>query len=118
MTAPALDGDDAGSAGPFGDGIDPSAAALFHVFAGFLTEHAARYGVVSRRDADRVLERHVLDSARAVGCLPNAARTAVDVGSGAGLPGIPVAICRPDLRVFLLEARKSRVALLEAAVQL
>jgi 16S rRNA (guanine527-N7)-methyltransferase len=85
-------------------------------YATFLRTHAVPRGAISRRDADRVLERHVLDSTRAVACIPASARSAVDIGSGAGLPGIPVAICRPDLAVFLVEPRRSRVAVLEAAV--
>jgi 16S rRNA (guanine527-N7)-methyltransferase len=92
-------------------------ASLLRAFAGFLTKHAVPYGVISRRDADRVLERHVMDSTRAIACIANGATNAVDVGSGGGLPGIPVAICRPDLHVFLLEPRVRRVAFLEAAVQ-
>lgn len=40
----------------------------------------------------------------------------IDVGSGAGLPGIPVAIARPDLRITLLEAEKRKGAFLEMAV--
>jgi 16S rRNA (guanine(527)-N(7))-methyltransferase RsmG len=98
-------------------GADAAEKSLLRAFSDYLMEHAVPYGVVSRRDADRVFERHVLDSTRAVACIPAGTRTVVDVGSGGGLPGIPVAICRPDLRVYLLEVRRRRVALLEAARQ-
>jgi 16S rRNA (guanine527-N7)-methyltransferase len=116
MTAGPRDGDVAEPPPPIA-GIEAARGPLLRAFADFLAKHAVQYGVVSRRDADRVLERHVLDSTRALACIPDGAASAVDVGSGAGLPGIPVAICRPDLHVSLLEARRRRVAFLELAKQ-
>src|SRR2546423_14230134 len=85
-------------------------------FARLLAERAVPMGLISVRDAPRVLERHVLDSARAVQCLPDGVDEVVDVGSGAGLPGIPAAILRPAIRVTLLEPQWRRVGFLELAV--
>jgi 16S rRNA (guanine527-N7)-methyltransferase len=64
-----------------------------------------------------LFERHVTDSLRAVRVLRAEDREAVDAGSGAGLPGVPVAIARPDVSVRLVEARRGRAAFLELVVE-
>lgn len=61
-------------------------------------------------------ERHVLNSVAGAELFPERA-SVVDVGSGAGLPGIPLAVLRPDLRVTLLESLLRRVSFLELAVE-
>jgi 16S rRNA (guanine527-N7)-methyltransferase len=63
------------------------------------------------------MERHVVDSLRAVRCLRPIDRELLDVGAGAGLPGIPVAISEPGRHVVLLEAAAKRAAFLELAVE-
>jgi 16S rRNA (guanine527-N7)-methyltransferase len=83
----------------------------------FLLERAIPAGAVAVGDADRLHRRHILDSLRGVPFLPDLARTACDLGSGAGLPGIPIAIAHPGLRVTLSERRRSRRALLELAAE-
>jgi 16S rRNA (guanine527-N7)-methyltransferase len=75
-------------------------------------DRAAALGMVARGDLDRLRERHVLDSLRAVAALGEA-RDAIDLGSGAGLPGVPVAIALPGLRMTLTETRRQRLAFLE-----
>ena len=67
------------------------------------------------REASRVWERHLLNCAVIGELLPRAARV-VDVGSGAGLPGIPLACARPDLRIDLVEPLARRVTFLEEVV--
>lgn len=81
-----------------------------------LGDRAAALGMIARGDLTRLRERHVLDSLRAAPVLPEAARSVLDLGSGAGLPGIPIAIARPDLAVTLAETRHQRIAFLELAV--
>jgi 16S rRNA (guanine527-N7)-methyltransferase len=63
------------------------------------------------------MERHIVDSLRAVRCLRHKDRELVDVGAGAGLPGIPVAISEPERHVVLLEPAAKRAAFLELAVE-
>jgi 16S rRNA (guanine(527)-N(7))-methyltransferase RsmG len=72
--------------------------------------------VVSEGDRDRLWDRHVADSLRALPCIP-ARATLADLGSGGGLPGVPIAIARPDTTLTLLEARRRRVAFLELVIQ-
>jgi 16S rRNA (guanine527-N7)-methyltransferase len=72
--------------------------------------------MISKADLARIRERHVLDSLRAA-ALVGDARSAYDLGSGAGLPGIPLAIAKPELRITLVEPRRKRTAFLELAIE-
>ncbi|MGH3824126.1 MAG: 16S rRNA (guanine(527)-N(7))-methyltransferase RsmG [Pseudonocardiaceae bacterium] len=72
-------------------------------------------GVIGPREADRLWERHLLNSAVLGELVPDGCRV-LDVGSGAGLPGIPLAIARPDLTIVLLESMARRVAWLQDVV--
>jgi 16S rRNA (guanine527-N7)-methyltransferase len=74
-------------------------------------------GLVSPNDLDRLWDRHVLDSLRVLRCLEPDDRDIADLGSGAGLPGIPVAIARPETRVALIEPQRRRAAFLELAIE-
>lgn len=82
-------------------------------------EHLATTGVtrglLGPREVPRLWERHVLNCAVVEDLIPDGAQV-VDVGSGAGLPGIAVAILRPDLRMILLEPLLRRVEWLQAVV--
>ncbi|GAB3307128.1 16S rRNA (guanine(527)-N(7))-methyltransferase RsmG [Geodermatophilus aquaeductus] len=69
-------------------------------------------GLIGPREVPRLWERHVLNSAAVAEAVPEGARV-VDVGSGAGLPGIPLALARPDLRMTLVEPMARRVEFLE-----
>jgi 16S rRNA (guanine527-N7)-methyltransferase len=72
-------------------------------------------GFIGPREADRVWERHLINSAVLGELIPDGARV-LDLGSGAGLPGIPLVIARPDLRMVLLESMARRVAWLHEVV--
>ena len=92
-------------------------ADLARAYAAILATTGIEWGLLGPREADRVWSRHLLNSAAlaAPGLIPDGA-TVVDVGSGAGLPGIPLAIARPDLRVTLLEPLLRRYTFLERTV--
>jgi 16S rRNA (guanine527-N7)-methyltransferase len=79
------------------------------------TDGVAR-GLIGPREVPRLWERHVLNSAAVAEAVPAGARV-VDVGSGAGLPGIPLGLARPDLTLTLVEPMARRVEFLEAAVR-
>jgi 16S rRNA (guanine527-N7)-methyltransferase len=71
-------------------------------YVDILTTRAVEYGLLGPKEAARVWDRHILNSAALSGLIkPDS--TVIDVGSGAGLPGIPLALLRPDLKVTLLE---------------
>jgi 16S rRNA (guanine527-N7)-methyltransferase len=82
-------------------------------------EHLATSGVdrglIGPREAPRIWERHVLNCAVVAELVPDGAHL-VDVGSGAGLPGIPLALVRPDARVVLVEPLARRVEWLREVI--
>lgn len=71
-------------------------------YAALLAGAGVERGLLGPREVGRIWERHILNSA-AVAELLGADDRVIDIGSGAGLPGIPLAIARPDLEVVLLE---------------
>jgi 16S rRNA (guanine527-N7)-methyltransferase len=92
----------------------PALPAAERYVARLATDGVAR-GLIGPREVPRLWERHVLNSAAVADAVPAGARV-VDVGSGAGLPGIPLGLARPDLRVTLLEPMARRVEFLTEAV--
>lgn len=72
-------------------------------------------GLMGPRERPRLWDRHVLNSAAASASLRQG-ESVVDIGSGAGLPGIPLSLARPDLRVTLVEPLLRRVTFLEEVV--
>lgn len=81
----------------FGDAVEGA-----HRYAQILAGAGVERGLLGPREVDRVWDRHVLNSAVVAEILEPGERIA-DIGSGAGLPGIPLALARPDLRVTLVE---------------
>lgn len=72
-------------------------------------------GLIGPREIPRLWDRHILNCA-VVGELMGEAESVIDIGSGAGLPGIPLAIARPDLSVTLVEPLLRRATFLERTV--
>jgi 16S rRNA (guanine527-N7)-methyltransferase len=89
---------------------------LLERYEQLLATRAVKMGLVAESDRDRIRNRHVGDCLRAVPVLSAGDGLAVDLGSGAGLPGIVVAIAQPSLTVVLVESRRKRVGFLELAV--
>ncbi len=84
-------------------------------FAGHLAGSGATRGLIGPREVPRLWSRHVLNCAALAPSLPQNGHV-VDVGSGAGLPGLVLAIARPDVRVTLVEPLLRRVTWLEEVV--
>ncbi|WP_030163265.1 16S rRNA (guanine(527)-N(7))-methyltransferase RsmG [Spirillospora albida] len=84
-------------------------------YAAFLAGAGVERGLIGPREADRLWERHLLNCAVVSEAVPAAARV-VDIGSGAGLPGIVLAIVRPDLEVTLIEPLLRRTTFLDECV--
>ena len=85
-------------------------------FAELLSTRAIEIGAIAASDRERVVERHILDSLRAAPEIRDDDRIAYDFGSGAGLPGIPLAVVRPACAFALVESRHWRAAFLELVV--
>lgn len=73
--------------------------------------------LVSRSDPDWIAEHLLLDSLLFLRLLPSDTQTVADLGSGAGIPGVPIAIVRADARLTLIESRQKRVSFLSAVVR-
>jgi len=84
-------------------------------FADLLAEEATVRGLIGPREVPRLWERHLLNCAVITDLMPEGS-SVCDIGSGAGLPGIVLAIRRPDLSVTLLEPLLRRTTFLELAV--
>lgn len=87
-----------------------------HAYANFLKTSGIERGLVGPRETERIWERHIFN------CLPvttlfSEGATVFDIGSGAGLPGIVIALARPDLKVTLIEPLERRVEFLQEAVE-
>ena len=84
-------------------------------YVDILLTRGIEWGLLGPREAPRVWDRHILNAAALTSLVPAGARV-VDVGSGAGLPGIPLAVLRPDLELTLLEPLVRRSTFLTQAV--
>ncbi len=85
-------------------------------YAELLATVGAERGLIGPREATRLWDRHLLNCAAVAELIPPGARV-VDAGSGAGLPGIPVALARPDLRITLVEPMQRRTDFLREVVK-
>jgi 16S rRNA (guanine527-N7)-methyltransferase len=110
------------SAGPVGEAVPPPppiaervfgpALPLVERYVAHLVSDGVVRGLIGPREVPRLWERHVLNSAAVAEAVPEGARV-VDVGSGAGLPGIPLGLARPDVALTLVEPMARRVEFLE-----
>ena len=99
-----------GAAQVFGDRL-----ALAEQFATILTDSGVSHGLIGPREVPRLWERHVLNCAVIHPAIPEGTMV-IDVGSGAGLPGLALAIARPDLDLHLIEPMLRRTNWLSMAV--
>jgi 16S rRNA (guanine527-N7)-methyltransferase len=77
----------------------------------------ARVNLTAIRDEDGILKRHFIESIACARALPTGISTLLDFGSGAGFPGIPIALCRPEIAVTLAESQGKKAAFLREAVR-
>jgi len=85
-------------------------------FARILVGAAVERGLLGPREVDRIWDRHLINCAVVAELIPERARV-VDIGSGAGLPGIVLGIVRPDIRMTLLEPLLRRTNFLDECVR-
>lgn len=85
-------------------------------FAHFLATAGIERGLIGPREGEKIWERHIFNSLPVMSLIPEGS-TVIDIGSGAGLPGIPLALARPDLTLTLIEPLQRRVDFLTEAVQ-
>ncbi len=98
--------------------LEGSAGRLLHDYAALLRYHSARLDLVSPRDLVRLEMRHLADSLTPLPLIASVpAGFIIDVGSGAGLPGVPLAIADRSHFYRLLEPRQKRAAFLEEVLR-
>src|SRR5690606_30388531 len=112
------------SAAPLSEELAPVAEQLFGdrfslavTYAELLATDGVVRGLIGPREGPRIWDRHLLNCAVVAELLPTGA-SVVDVGSGAGLPGLVLALARPDLSITLVEPMARRTAFLTEAVGL
>ena len=88
---------------------------LAQQYADLLADVAAERGILGPHEIDRIWERHLLNCGAVAELLQPGERVA-DIGSGAGLPGLPLAIAKPEVHVVLIESMLRRAEFLRMAV--
>lgn len=110
LSSPGLEVEPAEAAALFGDRID-----LARAYTQALAEHGEERGLIGPLEVSRLWSRHILNSAVTAPLFPEGGRVG-DVGSGAGLPGLVLAIARPDVQWVLIEPMERRTTWLNEQV--
>lgn len=85
-------------------------------FLRLLERWAAKFNLISATSRGEIVDRHLIDSLAVLDFVGEPSRIA-DFGSGAGFPGVPVAVARPAARMFLVEPRSHRANFLRQAIR-
>ena len=93
----------------------PGQEGSIQAFTEFLTGAGIERGLIGPREGERIWDRHIFNCLPITQLIPNGA-SLFDIGSGAGLPGIVIALARPDLQITLIEPLERRVEFLNEAV--
>ena len=97
-----------------GVGLDSACVTRMLAYVRLLERWNRTFNLVSRKDMDRVVARHLLDSLSVLPWLTG--RRIMDLGSGAGLPGIPLALACPDLSFTLLDRSSRKIRFLTQVI--
>ncbi len=97
--------------------LDTAQIAQFDAYLTLILRWNARINLTAIRDPQAILERHFVESIAFAHALPKDIGSLLDFGSGAGLPGIPIAICRPEIAVTLAESQGKKAAFLQQAAR-
>ena len=93
----------------------PGQEGAIAAFADFLVGAGIERGLIGPREGERIWDRHIFNCLPVTQLLPVGA-SLFDIGSGAGLPGVVIALARPDLQVTLIEPLERRVEFLNEVV--
>lgn len=96
--------------------LSPGAGDLLAYYLQLLLRWNARLNLTAVREPSQIISRHLIESIQCAQALPKAL-TLLDFGSGAGLPGIPIAIVRHEIRITLGESQRKKAAFLRESVR-
>ncbi len=99
------------------DALEPFVAERFGEYCSLLLRWNARTNLTAIRDEEGILSRHFVESIASARALPGEIGTLLDFGSGAGFPGLPIALCRPEIAVTLAESQGKKAAFLREVVR-
>jgi 16S rRNA (guanine527-N7)-methyltransferase len=85
----------------------------FDIYYALLEKWNRRINLIGRKTMQAAWQRHFLDSAQLVPHIPADVKTVVDLGSGAGFPGLVIAILRPDLKIHLVDSDQRKCVFLQ-----
>jgi len=97
--------------------LDPALGTRFAAYLSLLLRWNQRVNLTAIRDEEGIISRHFVESIACARALPSGIDTLLDLGSGAGFPGIPIALCRPEISVTLAESKGKKAAFLQEAVR-
>jgi 16S rRNA (guanine527-N7)-methyltransferase len=97
--------------------LEPGTTQQFENYLSLLLRWNARVNLTAVRDEDGILSRHFVESIACARSLPVNVTSLLDFGSGGGFPGIPIALCRPEIAVTLAESQGKKAAFLQEAVR-
>ena len=92
-------------------------AAKFEAYLSLILRWNTRMNLTAVRTEEAILSVHLVESIACARALPAGISTLLDFGSGAGFPGIPIALCRPEIAVTLAESQGKKAAFLQEAVR-
>ena len=98
--------------------LEPETENKFAIYLALLQKWNTRTNLTAIRDEEGILKRHFLESILCAGLLPGNIVSLLDFGSGAGFPGIPIALIRKNLTVTLAESQNKKAAFLREAVRI
>lgn len=102
------------AAAPFGVTVDAALFERFDIYARLLVEWNEKMNLTAITDPTDMAVKHFADSLTAAHLLPDGAFSLIDVGTGAGFPGVPLAMVRDDCTLTLLDSLNKRLVFLEA----
>lgn len=97
--------------------VDEETAARFGDYISLILRWNARINLTAVRDEEGIISRHIIESIVLARLVPHRVASLLDFGSGAGLPGIPIALCRREIAVTLAESQGKKAAFLQEAVR-
>jgi 16S rRNA (guanine527-N7)-methyltransferase len=99
------------------ESLDVATAVRFEAYLALLLRWNSKINLTAIRDEEGILARHFVESIACARALPAGIARLLDYGSGAGLPGIPIALCRPEMAVTLAESQGKKAAFLREVVR-